>query len=132
MKFEYLKKTDEHGTRYCMIPSDIDGSGRAEVKFLTILRDMGLKEGVTFKVIGAEHLNKNIAGLPDQPVKKLAIELIEPEGGEALQAHDARDPHARTPNKPPKKPFGATSGRGNPMRIIGQGETTIVQEVDPR
>lgn len=129
MKFEYLAKTTERGTRYILRPSDPE-DGRAEMKFLTILRDLGLKEGVTFRVIGAEHVDKNIAGVPPKPVVGLSIELIEPEGKETpAPQHDPRDPTARTPHKTQEKPFGATSGRGKPLRVVGQGETTVVEEV---
>lgn len=132
MKFEYIAKTTEKGTRYIMRPSDPE-DGRAEMKFLTILRDLGLKEGVTFRVTGAEHVNKDVAGIPPKPVVALSIELIEPAGEEEPAPQlDPLDPNARTPQKARiEKPFGAVTGKGRPVRIIGQvgGDTSIVEEI---
>lgn len=130
MRVEYLPAKDENqGPRYYLRPETHE-----EQKLLTIWRDACMGYDCRLRFIGAEHVDKNIANMPAQPVINAGL-CLETRDGKCPAPYlphgaDPLNPKGHTPNPDRAHgPMAAVMARGK-TRVTRQGETTVVESGD--
>lgn len=80
-----------HHLRFHLRPEN-----RAEMHWLTTLRDVAMNAKTQIRVVGAEALGRNVVGLPNRPVAALSLELTHAEPRRENTLDPNRPVHDRT------------------------------------
>ena len=130
MRIEFLPETEKVGPQYILRPESA-----VEMRFLTIIRDIGLTPDIVFRVVGQEQLEKPVAGQPSNPVGALTLQA-QRKDGKAPRAAELRkksldkllDPAQPTPRKQSAKTTVGQQSSARGMHAIQAGKRTSIIE----
>lgn len=138
MKLEFAEATKDHGPRYYLRPESAQ-----EQRMLTIWRDWMLHTDNVLRVLGAEHSQKKLRGMPPKPVINMGLVMeSREEKGSLPQGLDLKDQDVLDPTKPTSKEVldspspvdRLVGGGGRRVQVIHQdtgsqgGPSTVIKE----